>query len=434
MRNTVTDVTEKEHRWVEKSRLIGNLTGRRFFKSEENTRPTGLYFPPCSDLCPKAIATIRGIKSRQSEGTFNQRHGCTQALGNNIRPWLTFCKEMGSPLLFHGVFRSNVTKEQVDTLLTLYVSWLKDPVSTKRPLRPTMARPLLCTAILWNRIFGQEKAIGTKAWDKVKEIEKFHLKGEQTRLLKQEYANLFRDLRTRFQELEPPFSRNGTGNAQFRDLAGIFTAILTCILCYRAGNVLNPQVKSLEAEAPLEELISFHPNPQKPSRIIFTTSEKTCKETGKIIRKPRKVIWLVNRDRAILDPLRVIDKYLHAMGQTRQSMRGPIVKPMGSGKTWKLKPFSTKNYASWLGNLTKRGTVRSLDSLGGVSLNTRIMRRTCLSYIASIASIEQAQALAGHACIGTTANYYVGFKDDELAEVRVAHSLRLLGSIPSLFF
>ena len=118
------------------------------------------------------------------------------------------------------------------------------------------------------------------------------------------------------------------------------------------------------------------------------------------------------------------------MGQTRQSMRGPIVKPMGSGKTWKLKPFSTKNYASWLGNLTKRGTVRSLDSLGGVSLNTRIMRRTCLSYIASIASIEQAQALAGHACIGTTANYYVGFKDDELAEVRVAHSLRLLGSIP----
>ena len=202
-KNTVTDVTEKEHLWVEKFQLTGNLTGRRSFKFEGNTRPNLTLLPPPlsppgSDLCPKAIMTIKGIKSRQSEGTFNQRHGCTQALGNNIRPWLTFCKEMGSPLLFHGVFRSNVTKEQVDTLLTLYVSWLKDPISTKKPLRPTMARPLLCTAILWNRIFGQEKAVGTKAWDKVKEIEKFHLKGEQTRLLKQEYAGLFRDLRTRF--------------------------------------------------------------------------------------------------------------------------------------------------------------------------------------------------------------------------------------------
>ena len=179
-----------------------------------------------------------------------------------------------------------------------------------------------------------------------------------------------------------------------------------------------------------EELISFHPNPWKPSRIIFTTSEKTCKETGKVTHKPRKVIWVVNQDKAVLDPLRVIDKYLRATGQTRQSMRGPIAKSMGSGRTWKLQPFSTKNYADWLGNLAKRGTVRPLNSLGNVSLNTRIMRRTCLSYIASIASIQQAQALAGHACIGTTANYYVGFKDDELAEVRVAHSLRLLGSIP----
>ena len=374
---------------------------------------------------------IRGVKSRRSERIFTERHGLTQTLGNTlIRTWLIFCEKMGSPLLFHGAFRSKVTKEQVDNFLTLYLSWLNDPVSRKKTLAPTMARPYLSTAILWNRIFGQDKAVGTKAWDKVKEIEKVHLKGEKYRLLKNEYMGIFRDLRMRFRELEPPFSKDSTGNAQLRDLTGILTVVLTCILCYRAGNVLNQKVKSLEAEAPLEKLISFYPNPWKPTRIVFSTPEKTCKRTGKVVRRPRKVVWMINKDRAVLDPLRVVDKYLRATGQTRLSLKGPIMKSMGKGRTWKLQPFSQQNYADWLANLSKRGTVRSLSSLGTTSLNTRIMRRTCLSFLASTATIQQTQALAGHACIGTTANYYVGFNEDELAGVRVAHTRRLLGPIP----
>jgi integrase len=61
------------------------------------------------------------------------------------------------------------------------------------------------------------------------------------------------------------------------------------------------------------------------------------------------------------------------------------------------------------------------------------MRRTSISNFAEVCSIQETQALAGHANMATTSTYYVGYQEDELATTRVARTFALLDRI-QLFY
>ena len=175
------------------------------------------------------------LKQRDTERIFNRRLARARTLGDNmIRTYLKFCKWLNSPDIYHGVISITKTKETVDYILDLFVTWLDDEKTnpTGKVVAPTMARPLLCAAILWNRIFGQKNCSGTIAWKQVKEIEARYrvLKGEPIRLKLTEYKAFFQSLATRFQQLKPPFGPGRDGTNAIWDCAGILAVVLSCVM------------------------------------------------------------------------------------------------------------------------------------------------------------------------------------------------------------
>jgi hypothetical protein len=348
---------------------------------------------------------------------------------------MIFCNLTQSKLVFHGIFRLGVAQDQIDEFLILYMRWLMDPVTNpdNKPLAPTMARPCLCTPILWNMIFGRWKVSGTRAWGVVKEHEQFYLKGEPVRLSLVEYRQIFQDLAVHFKSLHPPFNKDRAGNQKLRDLVGITATVFTTVLSYRAGNVLDATVSPDVFEAPLEDFIKYHPSTEFPEKLTFQTPEKMDKAGGKVIRRSRVVSWIIRDMCADLDPVKVLDKYYKAMGMTRESRKGPIRKGKGVREKFTLNSFTRAEFTIWLGQLVERGTISSLSSLPeGKSLNARIMRRTMMSFFADVSSLQETQRLVGHKHVSTTADIYVGFEADELANVRVSRTFALLKIIQLL--
>ena len=209
------------------------------------------------------------LKQRDTEKIFNRRLARARTLGDNmIRTYLKFCKWLNSPDIYHGVISITTTKETVDYILDLYITWLDDAKTnpTGKVVAPTMARPLLCAAILWNRIFGQKLCSGSIAWKQVKEIEARYriLKGEPLRLKLTEYKSFFQSLAIRFQQLKPPFKPGREGTNSIWDCAGILAVVLSCVMTYRAGNVLDYHVNPEEHEAPIEHFITYDPDIHNP--------------------------------------------------------------------------------------------------------------------------------------------------------------------------
>lgn len=379
---------------------------------------------------------MRGVQTRAIDRRYAAKFGIAQTLGDSLlRKWMQFCFFSQSDLVFHGVFRSGATQEQIDEFLILYMMWLIDPETNpdKKPLAFTMARPCLCTPILWNKIFGRWRVKGTRAWDVVKEHEQNHLKGEPTRLSIEEYKQIFQDLAIHFDSLQPPFKKDRDGNKKLRDLAGITTVVFTNVLAYRAGNVLNTKVSPDAHEAPLEDFVRYHPSTERAEKLVFQTPEKTDKAGDKVIRRPRTVPWMVRDNSADLDPLKVLDKYYTAMGMGRDTRKGPICKGKGVGGKHSRNSFTRAEFTNWLGQLVKRRTISPLPSIpAGKTLNAQIMRRTMMSYFAELGCIHETQKLVGHKNVSTTADIYVGFEEEELANVRVSRTFALL-SIIQLF-
>ena len=308
------------------------------------------------------------LKQRDTEKIFNRRLARARTLGDNmIRTYLRFCQWLNSPDIYHGVISITTTKETVGYILDLYITWLDDAKTnpTGKVVAPTMARPLLCAAILWNRIFGQKLCSGSIAWKQVKEIEARYriLKGEPLRLKLTEYKSFFQSLAIRFQQLKPPFKPGREGTNSIWDCAGILAVVLSCVMTYRAGNVLDYHVDPAEHEAPLEHFITYEPDIHNPVRIIFQTSEKADKSSGEVKRLARKVIWNISTDRALLNPVDVIDKYLLAVGQTRETRSGSIKKRVGSRRNLKLNSMTQADFRKWLGLLQERGIIEPLQSL-----------------------------------------------------------------------
>ncbi len=245
---------------------------------------------------------MRSVQSRMTEQRYLARFGATQALGCSlIRKWMHFCLFTRSDLVFHGVFRASVSKELVDDFLSQYLIWLMDPMTNpdKKAMAATMARPSLCVPILWNLIFGRGKVKGTAAWNIVKEHEKLYLKGDPLRLSQDEYKLMFQDLASRFEDLHPPFPKTRTGNADFRDLVGILAVVFTCILSYRAGNVLDDKVSPEVHDAPLEKFISYLPSTRNPSKLSSRQPRRRISRGTRSSAVPaRSCGWL--RRRALL--------------------------------------------------------------------------------------------------------------------------------------
>ena len=379
---------------------------------------------------------------RNSLRIFERRLARARTLGDNlIRTYLKFCKWLDSRDIYHGVLSVNMDKRTVDHTLNLYVTWLNDAQTNPsgKAVAPTMARPLLCAAIFWNRIFGQNSCSGTNAWSQVKKIETRHLKGEPLRLKLTEFKMFFQSLAKRFHQLKPPFSSSRQGTQDHWDCAGITAVVFSCLMTYRSGNVLDYHVSPDEHEAPLETFITYDPDHHNPQRLIFQTAEKCDKKSGEIRRKARRVVWNISTDSAMLDPVAVIDLYLEAVGQTRETRCGAIRKRVGNKTTYRLNSMTQPDFRRWLGQLSDRGIIEPLSSIpGDKKLGPAILRRTTLSFFAEVASLQEAQALAGHASCNTTANYYCGFHEDELAQVRVGltRSLLILDDTPgeSTFF
>ena len=106
---------------------------------------------------------------------------------------------------------------------------------------------------------------------------------------------------------------------------------------------------------------------------------------------------------------------------------GPIQKGKGVRKNFTLNSFTGAEFTKWLGQLIERGTISPIQSLPeGKTLNTRIMRSTMMSYFADVSSLQETQKLVGHKHVSTTSDIYVGFEEEELANVRVSRTFALL--------
>ena len=385
-----------------------------------------------SDFSPAANKVLRGLKEQQIREKYVERYGIASFLaGKPIQSWFSFCQFSKSKKLYQGVFLdSDCGQGIVDEILSCYMLWVKDPMTNPwgEALPFTMARPLLCAVIAWNATFGRLKVQGTAAWKIVYEYEKKHIRGEPVRISQEDFAGLFRDLASLFTSLDPPFRMDKKGRVQYWDAAGILVIVLTSVLLYRAGNLLDKKVALLIHEAPLEELITFHPNTKEPTHIVFFTREKTDKSKGLSV-PARPVRWPCKEGWCILDPKAVIDNYLKAHGMNRETMQGPIQKPAGRGRHFSMNSFTQANYRSWLNKLVTRKVI-SLPSIRGEKFNPGVVRRTSLSYYAEVVSdIHKVQALAGHANVATTADIYIGVEEGNLASLRASSAYSLLGLI-----
>jgi hypothetical protein len=212
-------------------------------------------------------------------------------------------------------------------------------------------------------------------------------------------------------------------------VAGTLVLVLSCVLLYRYGNLLDRTVSppAEDLEAPLQDLVKFIPSAEDPTEIQFSTLEKTDRTTGKT-KPARMVPWPVGLDSSILDPLKVIDKYAQAHGMSRVNLEGPILKAKSArgGKSLVFNSFTRQDYGIWIEQLIERLGL-DLKSLNGHKLTPAILRRTAMTYFASITSVKNVQALAGHKNITTTANIYIGLRDDENAMLRASLSCFLLG-------
>ena len=317
----------------------------------------------------------------------------------------------------------------MDAILRNYILWVKSPKTNPwgAELPYTMARPLLCAAIAWNVTFERYNVQGTAAWKLVYDYEKYHVKGEPVRISQEDFGRLFQDIIELFNSLQPPYREDKEGKQHFWDTAGILVLVVTCILLYRVGNILDVLVAALIHEAPLEELISFYPDSSNPSHLIFSTKEKTDK-AKKLVMAARSVKWPCNEGWVVLDPLPVLDKYLEAHGMTRDSMHGPIQKVVGRAGQFNKNSFTRQDYRKWLKKLVIR-EVTHLPSLRKDNLLPSVLRRTSMAYYANVTDIHTVQALAGHKHVSTTANSYVGLEEEDLACVRASSAYSLLGII-----
>ena len=391
-----------------------------------------IYSLRFSDFSPAANKVLRGLKEQQIREKYVERYGIASFLaGKPIQSWFSFCQFSKSKKLYQGVFLdSDCGQGIVDEILSCYMLWVKDPKTNPwgEALPFTMARPLLCAVIAWNATFGRLKVQGTAAWKIVYEYEKKHIRGEPVRISQEDFAGLFRDLASLFTSLDPPFRMDKKGRVQYWDAAGILVIVLTSVLLYRAGNLLDKKVALLIHEAPLEELITFHPNTKEPTHIVFFTREKTDKSKGLSV-PARPVRWPCKEGWCVLDPKAVIDNYLKAHGMNRETMQGPIQKPAGRGRHFSMNSFTQANYRSWLNKLVTRKVI-SLPSIRGEKFNPGVVRRTSLSYYAEVVSdIHKVQALAGHANVATTADIYIGVEEGNLASLRASSAYSLLGLI-----
>ena len=376
------------------------------------------------------------MKEQEIQEKYAERYGIVSFLaGKPIQSWFEFCQFAESKQIYQGVFLDpNCDQGVVDSILSCYILWAKNPETNPwgEALPFTMARPLLCAVIAWNATFGRYKVQGTAAWKLVYSYEKKHIKGEPVRISQKDFLRLFQDLAGLFKSLKPPFRMDKMGKEQYWDTAGILVIVLTCVLLYRAGNLLDTKVAQLIHEAPLEDLITFHPDTIDPTHIIFFTKEKTDKTKGLSV-PARPVRWPCKEGWVVLDPKAVIDNYLEAHGMTRETMHGPIQKPVGRVGQFVMNSFTTANYRSWLNKLVTRG-VATLPSIRGEKFNPGVARRTSLSFYAEVVSdIHKVQALAGHANVATTADIYIGVEEGNLASLRASSAYSLLGLIQTRF-
>ena len=97
-------------------------------------------------------------------------------------------------------------------------------------------------------------------------------------------------------------------------------------------------------EAPLEKFLSYFPSTRNPSKLVFQTAEKKDKSGDKVIRRPRKVVWVIAKESATLDPVKVLDKYFKAMGLDRDTRKGPLCKALGTKGNWHLNSFTRADF------------------------------------------------------------------------------------------
>ena len=366
---------------------------------------------------------------------FLRKFGAVATLAKStIKSWFEYCRDHPSELIFNGIFREPREKESsigsilYDYILTL-MSREDDP---DRKIAYTMMKPMLCAPITLNMMFGRVGIKGSRAWQLVYEYEANHI-SETLRLSKGDYVKLFRSVADKFKKLKFPFSMKKRDTNSWYMVAGTLVLVLSCVLLYRYGNLLDrfiDPVKQVETEAPLEKLITFLPNAETPETIRFSTLEKTDKATRK--KTPGRTVLHEVRS-SMLDPIEVVSAYAKAHGKNRGNLEGPILKAKSAqGGNLIFNPFTRANYASWIRQLPQRLDLE-LKSLGEKDLTPAIIRRSAMSYYASITDIKNVQALAGHRNISTTANIYVGLKDEEIATLRAGLSETLLGITQAIF-
>ena len=399
---------------------------------------TTTHTQPCTPVYAKeAEARLHKTHKERALRVYLEKYGAVACLAKStIRSWFTYCKEYSTELIFNGIFKNpREKKTSMDSILRDYIVTLMarehDPELVMVPF--TMMKPMLCAPIFLNAMFGREGIRGSTAWNLVYQYESRHVK-ETMRLSREDYILIFKAVAKKFGELKPPFARKKTNIDLFYFVAGTLVLVLSCVLLYRYGNLLDSKVDpdDEDREAPLDKLIKFTPSIEDPETLIFSTLEKTDKISGK--KTPgRRVQYQVRS--SMLDPLEVIDMYAKAHGIDRGTLVGSILKPKSAdrGRSLTFNSFTRGDYAKWLRQLQKRLGFE-LKSLGGKNLTAAIIRRSAMTYFASITSVKNVQALAGHKNIATTANIYVGLRDDESATLRAGLAEALLGFTQAFFY
>ena len=363
--------------------------------------------PP--ELSSTGLAYAKSLVQDRVMTNFEVKYGIVQFLPRQcLRRWLDFTMKIQSKHIVLGVFRdAHVDSNIVDGVLSLYMMHI-----IKEGCTWSMARPHLCAAIALQAAFNRIGMRGSAAWKLVYDHEKLAPPKEKVALSEADFVKLFEFFGRIFRSItqhKGPYRRQ-----HFWDIAGLTTIILTCIMLFRAGNVLDAtadpksQDPPEEHEALLEDLIRYRGDEE----IIFRTQEKQDKLKG--TRTPgREVVWLLSSYTALLKPARVIDVYLEMHDMSRGSRCGPISKPVKHGKS----SFTPSDFRKWLRGIAGRFDY-VFESLRGKNLTPRSNRRSAITWFCRQTGIVSAQHLAGHAHLATTEQFYVTLKQEEQTLLR----------------
>ena len=351
---------------------------------------------------------------------------------SGMRFWLHYCAQIGGRDLYHGVFVSaNPDRVWVEHLYSGFVRWLIAGRHRKEwnkatgkyensPVCPSTLMAIYSLALFPNKLFGRNVA-GLRALVQVQTFALGHTPAKKAYLSKHDLMTLVNaaaDYHCKI-NLDDP----SVDDKYFLSCYLVF--ILMILPLYRLGNICEAD-NGPGGRRALDIGHSFSPVSRGGSNFLqISLMEKGDRLKKRVVPK-RVVLYPLasedDRENQTVGPADALQAVLKGYGLTGDDVDGPIPKPATrKGNAILL----TGDFRKWLKALPVQVGVElsSLSARG--KLLPRILRRSALTFHATLAPMHVVQKMAGHACIATTESVYAGIAADELLILQCDHQRAL---------